>query len=182
MLHALGHTEGEALLWTRPETGAQSPQPSLIARTPGKQQHRCSCEVQTTHCNPRCNPRYHSLSKPLDQLTQHSGDWMAKLPQHCQRVMRPDANNLSTTAFLSPYSVPLHLSKGGSDTRLHCHKATKLHPTGCTGLCGRWVPSLCRDKSGLSRPCPGLINSTTTQSSSFIMKRKLCSNLSSKTP
>lgn len=84
-----------------------------------------------------------SLPKPLDRLSQHSDNWMAKLPQHCRRVMCPDANNLSPTALLSPYSVPLHPSKDGSDTRLCCHRATKLHPTGSTAPHGGWVPSLC---------------------------------------
>lgn len=34
---------------------------------------------------------------------------MAKLPQHCQWMMCPDANHLSPTALLSPYSSPARI-------------------------------------------------------------------------
>lgn len=125
MLCPLGHTKGEALLQTRVETRAHSPWPSSLARAPGEQQQGCSCEVQTPCCKFRCS---HPLSKTLDQLSQHSSDWMAKLPQHCQ-WMCPDANHLSPTELLSPYSV-LH----PSDTRFAATEqpdCTRLDPQHC---------------------------------------------------
>lgn len=62
-LQPTGHTEGEALLQTRVETGAHSLWSSSLARAPGEQQQGCSYEVQAPCCNPSCS---HILSKPCD--------------------------------------------------------------------------------------------------------------------
>lgn len=89
----------------------------------------------------------------------------------------PDAINLSPTTLLSPYSVLLHPSKDGSDTRLQCHRETQVSLTGSprTGALSAW-----RQTQPKQAVLSLISSSTTTQSPSFLVKHNLCSNLSSR--